>query len=150
VVETWWEYPNRTQAVIIQLTLYNPKSQLFISITLLAEFLLTGGIESKSRFESFNFYSSFTSLFQLICWIIYIRFILYFLFNAIQSLFDLKFDYFQQIWSYIELGIIVCSWSSVAFYVWRYREANRIDDLFDHTNGYMYINLQLYIYINNG
>jgi hypothetical protein len=90
---------NRTQALIIQLNLYNPNSKLFTSITLLAEFLLTGGIETESRFEPFNFYLSFISTSQLICSILYIGFILYFMFNQIQSCFHLKLVYFQQFWS---------------------------------------------------
>ncbi|CAF0892174.1 unnamed protein product [Adineta steineri] len=46
-------------------------------------------------------------------------------------------------------SIIVCSWTSVGIYVWRYNEANRVGDLFKQTNGYAYINLQLAVYIND-
>jgi hypothetical protein len=67
----------------------------------------------------------------------------------IQSLFSLKWSYFRQFWSYIEVGIIVCSWSSVGIYVWRYRESKRISSLFEKTNGYNYINLQFATYIND-
>jgi hypothetical protein len=41
--------------VIIQITLYNPNSQLFISVNLLAEFLSTGGVDVKTRFEPISF-----------------------------------------------------------------------------------------------
>jgi len=46
---------SQTRAVIIQLSLYNPNSQLFTSVTLLTEFLSTGGIETESRFEPISF-----------------------------------------------------------------------------------------------
>ena len=42
---------NRTRAVIIQLTLYNPNVQLFTAVTFLAEFLSVGGVVSQARFE---------------------------------------------------------------------------------------------------
>jgi polycystin 2 len=155
---------NQTRAVIIQLTLYNPNSQLFTSVTLLTEFLSTGGLISQSRFEPiafagmlvssnfekiFVFNLEFTSIFQLVCVILYIGLIVYFMFNEIQCLFNLKLDYFQQFWSYIEVGIIVCSWASLGAYVCRYKEAKRIGDLFEKTNGYYYINLQFAVYVND-
>ncbi len=49
----------KTRAIIIQLSLYNPNIQLFTSVTLLSEFLSTGGIYSQSRFEPMNFYAKF-------------------------------------------------------------------------------------------
>ena len=67
----------------------------------------------------------------------------------IRLLIDLKWKYFSRFWSFIEVGIIVCSWSAVGMYVWRYKEFKRIRKLFSETNGYVYINLQLTSYINN-
>ncbi len=49
----------------------------------------------------------------------------------------------------INLGIIVCSWTSLGIYIWRYRESIQIGDLFKETNGYVYINLQLAAYVND-
>jgi hypothetical protein len=62
---------------------------------------------------------------------------------------QLRRKYFSRLWSYIEVGIIVCSWTSVAIYIWRYRECAYIGRLFAETNGYVYINLQLAAYIND-
>ena len=50
---------DRTRAVMIQFTLYNPNVQLFTSATLLVEFLSTGGIYPQSRFEPLSFQSLF-------------------------------------------------------------------------------------------
>jgi hypothetical protein len=47
---------NHTRAVTIQLTVYNPNVQLFTSIILLAEFLITGGVFASARFEPLQFY----------------------------------------------------------------------------------------------
>ena len=116
----------RTRAIIIQLSLYNPNVQLFTSVTLLTEFLSTGGIHSQSRFEPMDFYLSLTSVSQLVCTIIYMIVIIYFMFLQIQSLFRLKFKYFLEFWSLIELGIIICSWTGIGIYIWRYHEYSRI------------------------
>ena len=67
----------------------------------------------------------------------------------IQSLFNLKWKYLIQFWSFIELGIIICSWTFVGIYIWRYKELIRIGQVFKQTNGYVYINLQLSAYIND-
>ena len=48
---------DRTRAVMIQFTLYNPNVQLFTSATLLVEFLSTGGLHPQSRFEPLSFQS---------------------------------------------------------------------------------------------
>jgi len=71
------------------------------------------------------------------------------MFLQFQTFFHLKLNYFQQFWSLIDLGIIGCSWSIVGVYVWLFRELNRINSLFAQTNGYIYINLQLAVYIND-
>ncbi|CAF0788844.1 unnamed protein product [Adineta steineri] len=115
---------NQTRAVIIQLSLYNPNVQLFTSVSLLVEFLSTGAIYSSASFEPMNF-------------------------DEIRLLLELKGNYFRRFWSYIDVGIIACSWTIIGVYIWRFNECKRIGKLFNETNGYVYINLQLASYINN-
>ncbi|CAF5027723.1 unnamed protein product, partial [Rotaria sp. Silwood1] len=110
---------SQTRAIIIQFTLYNSNSQLFISINLLTEFSSTDGIELQSRFEPISF-QVFTSLFQLICMIFYMIFIISMMVIEIQSLIKLKIVYFRNVWSFINLGIISCSWANIGIYIWRY------------------------------
>jgi hypothetical protein len=95
------------------------------------------------------FLLGFVSIFQLICFIIYMIIIGYFMWIEIRLLFTLKWKYFKQFWSIIEISIIVCSWSSIGIYIWRYKECQRIGNLLKQTNGYVYINLQLISYVNN-
>jgi len=47
----------QTRAVMIQVSLYNPNVELFTSVTLLVEFLSTGGLYPHSRFEPLSFQS---------------------------------------------------------------------------------------------
>ncbi|CAF0795704.1 unnamed protein product [Adineta steineri] len=139
---------SQTRAVIIQFSLYNPNANLFTSITLLMEFLSTGSLYPQSRFDPFSF-QIFPSISQLICSIIYMIFIIYMMIKQIQSIFHLKMKYFYRFWSYIDIIIIVCSWTSVGIYVWRCVESARIDNLFNETNGYVYVNLEFEVYIND-
>jgi hypothetical protein len=66
-----------------------------------------------------------------------------------RSLFKLKWKYFCQFWSLIEVGIIICSWSSIGVYIWRYKISKHIGNLFRQTTGDVYINLQLTAYVND-
>ena len=47
----------QTRAVIVEFTLYNPNVQLFTSVSLLAEFMATGGMETQSSFQPISFES---------------------------------------------------------------------------------------------
>lgn len=76
-------------------------------------------------------------------------FIIYFMIREVRLLFKLKWSYFKEFWSLIEVGIIVCSWSACGICLWRYHELKRIQNLFKETNGYVYINLQLASYVND-
>ena len=46
---------NQTRAIIIQISLYNPNVELYTCVTLLVEFLSTGGLFPQSRFEPLYF-----------------------------------------------------------------------------------------------
>ena len=61
----------------------------------------------------------------------------------------MKRKYFREFWSWIELGIIGCSWGMIIVYIWRFRESNRISRIFGETNGYVYVNLQQAVYLND-
>ena len=91
----------------------------------------------------------FTSTLQLICALLYMILIIYLIVQQIQLFRRLKRGYFRRFWSYIDLGIIVCSWSAIVTYLIQYREATRIGALFQKTNGFFYVNLQRAAYIND-
>ena len=67
----------------------------------------------------------------------------------IVSLIRRKKQYFCQLWSYIELGIIICSWTCVGVHIWRIHEIARITNLFRLTHGNVYVNLQFLAYIDD-
>ena len=92
---------------------------------------------------------AFSSLLQKICVLIYIGFVIYFLITEIRSVIRLKRAYFQQFWSWIEMSIIFCSLGCITVYFWRLKESKRLGTLFQQTNGFTYVNLQLAVYVND-
>lgn len=48
---------DRTRAILIQISLYNPNIQMFVSVTLLMEFLSTGSLIPTARFEPIDLQS---------------------------------------------------------------------------------------------
>ena len=55
---------NKSRAIFLQISLYNPNVELFTSVTFLIEFLSTGGVYPQYRFEPINFYGNFKFLFE--------------------------------------------------------------------------------------
>ena len=94
-------------------------------------------------------FSVFGSLIQLICTIIYMGMVIYLMVRQVRLMIKLKRKYFLEFWSYIDLGIIACSWGMIVAYVWRFRESNRISKIFAQTNGYVYVSLQGALYVND-
>ncbi|CAF1401522.1 unnamed protein product [Adineta steineri] len=139
---------SQTRAVIIQLTLYNPNVVLFTSVTFLVEFLSTGSLIPQYRFEPLTF-QVFTSTFQLVCSIMYMLFIIYYMILEIKTVIKMKSSYFYRFWSYIDVGIIGCSWGILGVYIWRYQKSIDVGNRFQETNGYTFINLQVATYIND-
>jgi hypothetical protein len=101
------------------------------------------------RLTTSLFDADFSSLFHVIISLIYLIFIVYLMIDEIRLLVHNKWLYFRQLWSYVNWGIIVCSWTGVGIYVWRHGEMSRIGDLFKTTNGDVYIDLQFAAYMND-
>jgi hypothetical protein len=58
-------------------------------------------------------------------------------------------EYWRSIWSYVDMTIIACTCACVGIFIWRYNESKRIANIFRETNGYVYVNLQVAIYVND-
>lgn len=74
--------------------------------------------------------------------------IIYFTLIEIHSWIKLKKKYFHLIWSFIQWGTILCSWTGLGIYVWRFHEGSRLNEIFHQTNGSKYLNIQLAVYID--
>ena len=80
---------------------------------------------------------------------IYMFFVMHMMLAQVQSIWRVKLAHFRHFWSFVDLGIIVLSWTGVGFYVWRYQEIARTGDLFRRTNGFVSVNLQPAVHIQD-
>ena len=134
----------QTRAILIQFSLYNPNTAQFTAVTLSAEFLANGGVFGHGRFEPFAFYSrlfGFSSVFHLVCALLYLSFIVYLTVTEIVALIKLRRGYFRLFWSYVQWALIGCSWAGVPIWVWSWREMAKVGDVFRETNGYRFVDL---------
>ncbi|CAF2093884.1 unnamed protein product [Rotaria magnacalcarata] len=138
----------QTRAVLIQLNLYTPNIPMFTSVVILVEILSSSGIVPTASFKPFDV-NDFESIFHIIFAIIYLIFIVYCMIVEFYTFICLKKSYFRHLWSYIEIGVISCSWASVGVHIWQVKETSRITSLFHQTHGNVYLNLQLLAYIND-
>ncbi|CAF3282231.1 unnamed protein product [Rotaria socialis] len=138
----------QTRAVLIQLNLYTPNIPIFTSVVILVEILSSSGIVPTARFDPFDV-NNFGSIFQITVAVIYLIFIVYFMIVEVYTFICLKKSYFRRVWSYIEIGIISCSWASVGVHIWQVKETSRVTSLFHQTHGNAYLNIQLLAYLND-
>jgi hypothetical protein len=48
----------------------------------------------------------------------------------------------------IQWGTILCSWTGLDIYVWRFHGGSRLNEIFHQTKGSKYLNIQLAVYID--
>ena len=131
---------NRTRMIFVQLTLFNPNTNLFSSIEFIFECLSIGSIDSNVQFRTISF-EIISSKLQLIGLILYFLIIIYIIFKQIRLLFQLKSSYLKHFWSYIELSLIFNSFIGILVQICRLREYRRIENLFKQAGEYVYIDL---------
>ena len=128
----------RRMIVVVMSTNFEVVSLIFVEIPFI----------SKVKTCFLLFKNLINSLFIQI-FILYMIFIIYFTIAEIHTIYLIKFAYFHQLRSYFELGIILYSWINTGIDIWRYEEMKRIGSLFRETNGFIFINLQQAVYIDN-
>jgi polycystin 1L2 len=111
-----------TRAIFLELSLFNPNINLFAHGTVIFEFLPTGSLIVSNRFDLMKLLNS-SSGFQvlaLVCYIIYIVIILFFVLREIVSWKKLGTrQYFSQIWTYAEWLLIIFSFVGLAMYAYQ-------------------------------
>jgi polycystin 1L2 len=132
-----------TRAVIAEFAAYNPNLNIFIVTSIIYEFLASGTIVAKARFDPLDLFNGVNGIpvFVLICDILYIAFIIYFAINEICSMIKERRNYIS-FWAFVEWGIIISSCMGFGIYIYRYTVAVDLLDFVQKTNGYQYIKLQ--------
>lgn len=71
---------------------------------------------------------------------IYLLLIVYLFLEQIRSILRLKLHYFRQFWSWIDLGILVCSIGTISISLWKYQQSSHISERFQEMDKYISIN----------
>ncbi|CAD5112526.1 DgyrCDS1737 [Dimorphilus gyrociliatus] len=140
--ELWIDRYSR--ALFIEFSVYNTGVNLFGICTLVAELIPDGGIVTSYRIEAVNLLSYFSGamLFQVICEVFFVLFIVFFLVKEGRNLYKQRKLYFKQFWNYVEIGIIVFSISGICMYFYKLVQTNKILKKFKDTHGNGYMKLQ--------
>jgi hypothetical protein len=132
----------QTRAVIVEFSIFNPNTNLIIAAQIVVEFLPTGAILTSARFDPINIFIKL-SLFQVICHIAYMVFIIFFTIQEIRQLFKKGKNHIIQFWTLVEWLIICFSWTAFALFFYRINAADAVGKFFDKTSGYGYFKLQI-------
>ena len=110
---------DRTAAVFIEFTIFEPSSSLFSAIKLLFERSPTGGSHAMVTIKTLSLYASpdpnSRSLFQ-ICQLLLMIILIVFIFAEIGKLRREKCSYFKQLWNWLELLQICSTICSLVFF----------------------------------
>ncbi|GAB1597495.1 polycystic kidney disease protein 1-like 2 [Argonauta hians] len=139
-----------TRAVFVEFTIYNPQVNLFTVCTMLAEFTRVGSVVTSYRFEPCMLlpYMTQAALFQTLCDVVFVIFLIYFLIKEIKLLIKLRKNYFKEFWNLVELAIIVMSTAGIFIFIYKLLETKRLTELFRKTQGNKYMKFQFVAYWN--
>ena len=132
----------QTRAIIVDLSIFNPNINLIGVAEIIVEFLPTGTIVPSARFDPIQIFIHL-SLFQLICHIIYMLFIIYYSIQEIRQFCKQGKMYLLQFWTFVEWSIIGFSWTAFGLFFYRINAADAVGKFFNQTSGYGYFKLQI-------
>ena len=141
-----------TRALIAELTLFNPSTNLFSVINLILEIPPTGGVATTSDIRTMRlyFYSGTRALFRLILEAIIIFFIGYFLYIEVKELMHDGRKYFKDVWNYLEVGNIVLATVCCVIHIIHYVVTRSTLESFQNDTGniaYVHHSPMKFIYI---
>uniref|UniRef100_T1ISY4 PLAT domain-containing protein n=1 Tax=Strigamia maritima TaxID=126957 RepID=T1ISY4_STRMM len=138
----WIDY--RTRAVLIEFSVYNAQVNLFGVITLLAEFIPGGGIETDYFIDGIQLLSYETNMgyFIMACQITYMMFIISFTITTLKLFCQHRCQYFKSYANTNEFLLILCSCTALGIAIYRFFIVKEVLKIFKATKGSQYINLQ--------
>ena len=145
----------QTRALFVEFSLYNPNLNLVCVCSILFENLPFGNIISSANFDMVNlFYGIQTSsggfdVMKILLFSIYMLVIVYLMIVEINLIIKTRLvEYFSKFWKLVLWSLVVCSWYSLAIFIYRVNEANKVLDFFQETSGYGYMNMSKLNYFN--
>ena len=139
-----------TRVVFLEFTVYNAQVNLFAIVTMVTEFLNTGGMHTYYRVEPMNLLGSYANvaLFQIACQLIYVIMVVIFVVKEIRNLLKQRKRYFLSFWNWVELAIIAMSVTSIVIFFYRLYYAAKLVNDFAESHGNAYIRFQYVGYWN--
>jgi hypothetical protein len=115
-----------TRAIFLTFGLYNANANLFVHCSLLLEQLpKTLELIVRPSFQPFKLVQLYSGTDLIYC-LIYVILILYYMYAEIKLIFEIRKAYIKQFWSYINWGIIVCSWFGIVIHILRQAEFKKM------------------------
>lgn len=137
-----------TRAIFLTFGLYNPNVNLFVYCSLLLEQLpTTFEIVLRPSFQPFKLVQLYTGTDLIYC-LVYLILILYYMYTELKLIFQMGKKYLKQFWSYINWGIIICSWFGVAIHIYRQTEMKKMIDSLEEKNQ-TFVHLQFFSYLDS-
>ena len=138
--ENWID--SLTRAVFIEFSVYNAQANLFGVATIYVEVTPGGGMHPLWRFDGVRLTKQGGSeAFVIVCEVLYLLFILYFIVREVRLIRKQKKAYFRQYSAYAEWAIILLSFTGVIVYIMRSIETADLLDIFKQTYGNGYVKL---------
>ncbi|XP_058874729.1 polycystin-1-like protein 1 isoform X2 [Acipenser ruthenus] len=135
-----------TRAVVVEFTLYNPPSNLFTTVSLLAETPPTGGVIPSAYIESVSIYhvSSVLDYFIMAFELIFLALILLHLYFQVCAMIQKGLlVYWQEPWNWLEVTIIIISLFYYTYYMYHFVLAMEIIDYLQRGNFKAFVDLSL-------
>lgn len=137
-----------TRAIFLTFGLYNFNTNLFVHCSLLLERLpVTAELIPRSSFQPFKLTELYTGTDLIYC-LIYIVLVLYYMYAEIKMIFQMPKNYLKQFWSYIQWGIIFCSWFAIVIHVLRQNELTKMAGLLKNRSKKP-VSLQFFAYLHS-
>ncbi|XP_054724298.1 location of vulva defective 1-like [Uloborus diversus] len=133
-----------TRAVFIEFGTYNAQVNLFVVVTIVAEFVPGGGIVPYYHIDPIKLlqYHTGSGLLQMICQIGFIIFTIYHSICQFAALYRDGRKYFSQYWNIAETFNLLAAYASISAEVYKLILTWRILEIFTATEGTGYIKLQ--------
>ena len=115
---------NKTRAVFVEFTVFNPATSIFATLALAFECMAFGTVEPDSNIASLQLYSltNVGSVYVITSEITYIVFLLWYTYNVGITMWQMQqklYIYMTSVWTYIEWLVLVLSYGAITVFVQR-------------------------------
>lgn len=136
----------RTRAIIIESTLFNPNSNLFVHVTIVIEQSMDLSINIWNRIGIIDLYpyNSQYDIFILICQMVFVLLIIYDFCQNIRKIKILKIEFFTNLWNLTNLINNILGFSGIGLFITKLIQRNKVKDSLKDE----FVNMQHLVIVN--